>query len=99
MYPSPEYDYPFPSPSILKKLPKIKHQYLNESLQFGETSINALKYLETNLERSNIRTVLNTPEHGQWIVGYSSDDINNLHRLSWTVTKASSFLSHAHCGR
>lgn len=99
MYPPPEYDYPFPSSSILKRLPKIKHKHLNDSLQFAETSVNALKHLESNLEKSEIHTKLDTPEHGQWIVGYSSDEVSNLHKVSSTVTKASIFLSYTHCGR
>lgn len=99
MFPPPTYDYPFPSSSILKKLPAIKDKHFNESLRFAQMSIDALKRLEKNLEGSRIHAELGSPEHGQLIVGYPSDDANILQQLSWTVTKASAYLSHAHCER
>ncbi|XP_077288379.1 salivary peroxidase/catechol oxidase-like [Arctopsyche grandis] len=99
MFPPPTYDYPFPSSAILKKLPAIKDKHFNESLRFAQMSIDALKRLEKNLEGSRIHAELGSPEHGQLIVGYPSDDANTLQRLSWTVTKASAYLSHAHCER
>lgn len=98
-HPPPKYDYPFPSPQVIRRLPQIKEKHLNESLQFGMMSVEALKRLEDNLRGSGVSVIRDDPVHGQLINGYPSNEALELQRISWTITKASSHLSYGHCGR
>lgn len=99
IYPPPPYDFPFPNAEVLKKLPVIKDKHINQSLTFGQNSVNMLWRLEENLVNSGIAVQQDSPTYGQVITHSPTDEAQHIYKHSALITKASNNLINLYCER
>ncbi|XP_059053482.1 peroxidase-like isoform X2 [Achroia grisella] len=99
MHPPPMYDFPFPSPEKLKRLPTVTASLKNRSLDISRLSVALLERLETNLQSAGITPKTGSPAQGLAILGSPSTDAMHYEQSSMIITKASQNLVHNRCER
>lgn len=99
IHPPPMYDFPFPSPEKLKRLPPVTTTLTNRSIDISKLSVALLERLETNLQAAGITPKAGSPAQGLAILGSPSGDAMHYQESSMIITKASQNLVHSRCER
>lgn len=92
-HPPPMYDFPFPSPKILKRLRPITADDINRAISLSKFSVSSLARLEENLSEPDSGSAA----QGLSICGLPSQEAMNYYKSSLTITKASQNLIYSNC--
>ncbi|CAH2085530.1 unnamed protein product [Euphydryas editha] len=99
IHPPPMYDFPFPNPQMLKRLPHITVQHTNKSISISKLSVSMLERLEENLNMAGIKPQSGSPAQGLSIYGLPSSVAMKYEKSSMIITKASQNLVWTKCIR
>lgn len=91
------YDFPFPTATMLKRLPPVTPEHINHSIDISKFTISMLKRLEDNLNYAGVAPKHGSSAQGLLIDGYPTADAMHYEKSSMIITKASQNLVVTRC--
>ncbi|XP_050665220.1 peroxidase-like isoform X1 [Leptidea sinapis] len=98
-HPPPMYDFPFPSATMLKKIPPVTVAQTNKSIDISKMTVAMLQRLEENLNLAGVKPKSGSPAQALAIAGLPSNDAMKYEKSSMMISKASLNLVWTRCMR